>query len=355
MSNKQNGEIVCQRCQHKNEAGALKCAWCGAPLTSDTTTMRVTESLAETRAVYAPRPGMLTDGLSLYIAGEIRPLTIRGREKFILGRHTSDDASIIIDLTPYNAGVLGVSRRHAMITFADETYTLEDLGSTNGTWLNEKQLPAQTPFILRNGDQIRLGQLILFVYFSSQPVRQTIMLKDKQVQSADDQPFTPHYLAASVSPYLKAIIGIQYVIDELNERTPARVEIESINVNARDALISVSLGGAREAIELVHDEINPWKRKYASMIDRLQALGRVQTDMEEVELEKEKLFQELREGQIELARTLIRIFKESALAGNNSTFVEQLLPHLHTLAMSTLEIFTNRENSMEGDRLTTNL
>jgi serine phosphatase RsbU (regulator of sigma subunit) len=52
-----------------------------------------------------------------------------------------------------------VSRRHAQIAFRDGTYFLEDLGSANGTFLNQQRLAAGQG--LADGDQVRVGDCIL--------------------------------------------------------------------------------------------------------------------------------------------------------------------------------------------------
>ena len=51
----------------------------------------------------------------------------------------------------------GVSRRHARIVVVGDEATIEDLGSTNGTWLHGERIERPTP--LRDGDEIRLGPL----------------------------------------------------------------------------------------------------------------------------------------------------------------------------------------------------
>ncbi len=56
----------------------------------------------------------------------------------------------------------GVSRRHAQITIQGDQCTLEDLGSSNGTFLNGERLTQ--PRRLRNGDVIRLGQSVALQY-----------------------------------------------------------------------------------------------------------------------------------------------------------------------------------------------
>lgn len=49
-----------------------------------------------------------------------------------------------------------ISARHARLSLSGETLILEDLGSTNGTWLNGVLLSA--PYPVREGDVLRFGQ-----------------------------------------------------------------------------------------------------------------------------------------------------------------------------------------------------
>ena len=55
-----------------------------------------------------------------------------------------------------------VSRRHARITMTDGKHFLEDLGSTNGTFVNRgKRLPPGTRQPLNDGDEIIVGKTFL--------------------------------------------------------------------------------------------------------------------------------------------------------------------------------------------------
>lgn len=55
-----------------------------------------------------------------------------------------------------------VSRRHARVTFRDGQYFLEDLGSTNGTFVNRgKRLSPGTRQSLNDGDEIIVGKTFL--------------------------------------------------------------------------------------------------------------------------------------------------------------------------------------------------
>ena len=49
----------------------------------------------------------------------------------------------------------GASRRHAQVRHANGTYILTDLGSTNGTYLNEELVSGPQP--LHRGDRVRIG------------------------------------------------------------------------------------------------------------------------------------------------------------------------------------------------------
>jgi hypothetical protein len=50
-----------------------------------------------------------------------------------------------------------VSRYHARITRNGERFLLEDLASSNGTFLREQRLPPEVPSELRDGDEIHIG------------------------------------------------------------------------------------------------------------------------------------------------------------------------------------------------------
>ena len=51
----------------------------------------------------------------------------------------------------------GISRVHASIVKKGEEYLLEDLCSTNGTWVNGKNIGARVPHVLKEGDYIRFA------------------------------------------------------------------------------------------------------------------------------------------------------------------------------------------------------
>ncbi len=69
-------------------------------------------------------------------------------DRLTIGRGPQND--IVLDLD-------NVSRRHVEFITKDGTVTVRDLGSTNGTYLNDKEV---TQAVLRDGDQIKVGGAI---------------------------------------------------------------------------------------------------------------------------------------------------------------------------------------------------
>ncbi len=58
-----------------------------------------------------------------------------------------------------------VSRRHARIIHENGKFMIEDLGSTNGTYINRgRRLIPGTPHILNDGDEIIVGKTFLRFY-----------------------------------------------------------------------------------------------------------------------------------------------------------------------------------------------
>ena len=57
-----------------------------------------------------------------------------------------------------------VSRRHSRLTFQGGKYVLEDMGSTNGTFVNGQRLTG--PRVLKSDEVVSLGEQIVFVYES---------------------------------------------------------------------------------------------------------------------------------------------------------------------------------------------
>lgn len=98
----------------------------------------------------------------LYFAKRTEPVVICNTSTITIGRADKQrNAMPTIDLSKENALALGVSRLHAKLLFMEGRFWLKDMGSTNGTWLNQHRLSPYEIVPIQSGDQIRLGQFIM--------------------------------------------------------------------------------------------------------------------------------------------------------------------------------------------------
>lgn len=126
----------CRTCGIPNRRGARYCRLCGSRLQASPVA-------------------------TLAVAGEMPPRTSfrLTHRPMIVGR-TSRSNQVDLDLNPLDPDAY-VSRRHARITYLQDRYWITDLGSSNGTYLNDQRLEANQAVPLRHGDRIRMGQVEL--------------------------------------------------------------------------------------------------------------------------------------------------------------------------------------------------
>lgn len=164
--------IRCPYCQHEMMEGALFCEECGLSLWEDSQGEVPTRKLEEDSNEFSVKSGWGTatfqerNQVIIHIRDAAEPVTVYPGAEFTIGRH--DSASGItpdLDLTAYGALEKGVSRLHAALRRGEDVLSIVDLDSANGTYLNGQRLAAHQPRLLRDGDEIRLGKLVLHIYF----------------------------------------------------------------------------------------------------------------------------------------------------------------------------------------------
>ncbi|MBL8058450.1 MAG: FHA domain-containing protein [Anaerolineales bacterium] len=168
--------ITCPACRNQEYEGELFCANCGARLwgltneplptiTFDTSRLREMASPPATTAP-AARQDLKPGQISITVSGTGQALLLEGRPEYTIGREGAANDVPEANLGPYGARDKGVSRRHASLRVDRRQLLLIDLGSSNGTWLNGTQLSANEPIRLESGDELRLGKLVVKVYFN---------------------------------------------------------------------------------------------------------------------------------------------------------------------------------------------
>jgi pSer/pThr/pTyr-binding forkhead associated (FHA) protein len=106
------------------------------------------------------------------LPAKVRLLLSEGRATYVLPTDTaivigrnSSAGEVTIDLSPFNAVELGISRKHIRIEAFGDRLMVKDLESVNGTWLNRDQLTPIQVYELRHGDELKVGRLKVRVFF----------------------------------------------------------------------------------------------------------------------------------------------------------------------------------------------
>jgi len=144
--------VYCGFCGGRIAADDVFCAHCGArqPLAGVGTSSSLLNTVRPTA--------------KLVVAGttELDASFILQKDSNLLGR-TDPHSNIFpeIDLSRFDPETK-VSRRHARIWLEGETFLVEDLGSVNGTVINDSvRLAPRQPRVLDSGDKLRVGETTL--------------------------------------------------------------------------------------------------------------------------------------------------------------------------------------------------
>ena len=146
----------CTKCGHRNPEDAHFCANCGSPLQEDTTiTFTPIEAEEEAAVEVGPPHSELESGQALLVV-QRGP---NAGSKFLIdkdvttaGRHPESDI-FLDDVT--------VSRRHAEFHRHDGRFSIKDVGSLNGTYVNRQRVDQAE---LASGDELQIGKFKLTFY-----------------------------------------------------------------------------------------------------------------------------------------------------------------------------------------------
>ena len=133
-------QTACAECGRLNSPDAAFCGGCGASLGG--TSASPVEDAAKPSGTLIVERGV----------PDLGPIYL-DPQQYIIGN--SPGADIVLD-NPY------ISRHHAQISMDGDPFSIQDMGSTNGTFVNGSRLEGE-PQWLRNGDQIEFaaGQVVI--------------------------------------------------------------------------------------------------------------------------------------------------------------------------------------------------
>jgi len=154
--------VFCNNCGHRNPPSANFCSSCGAvlgPATSDTTiTLHPVDAQGEAgdEELHVTLPDRPSGAGLLVVKRGPNAGTryVLDSEVTRAGRHPESDI-FLDDIT--------VSRRHAEFVGQHGSYSVRDVGSLNGTYVNRERIEEA---VLSTGDEVQIGKFKL-VYLAA--------------------------------------------------------------------------------------------------------------------------------------------------------------------------------------------
>ena len=125
-----------------------------------------------------------------------------------------------------------ISRRHARLTFQGGKYILEDLGSTNGTFVNGQRLAG--PRVLKPGEVVSFGEQIVLVFeaLSFDPGATVVSPRAAAVPSASrpvmPPPPTPDDYAGSVPASPDPVVTTEKRVTITNNPLPIVIGVGAL-------------------------------------------------------------------------------------------------------------------------------
>lgn len=162
--------INCPNCGRSNQAHEIICYACGNLLrpggTNATRTLAETNNLEHSDDYFGEQSLLILQPRHSQTRFEV-PAPPQGVE-VIVGRSTPNSPMMPdVDLREIHAEQFGVSRLHLSLACDTRHNTLNavDMDSANGTYINGQRLHPHELRVLRHGDELRMGKLIMTVLF----------------------------------------------------------------------------------------------------------------------------------------------------------------------------------------------
>jgi len=142
--------VYCPECGFQNPEASNYCSRCGALLTTEMgseTTMSFEVEEAGDEVDLLAALGIKGPALVVRSGGGMAGQSFQPTEgRTLVGRSPECDV-FLDDVT--------VSRRHAELTREGETFSIRDLGSLNGTYVNRKRIES---VVLEDDDEVQIGK-----------------------------------------------------------------------------------------------------------------------------------------------------------------------------------------------------
>lgn len=154
--------VFCNQCGHRNPPVSTFCSACGAVLDKPSLRTNVLPKTDPLLDGIGDKDNAVVQGSELQ-PGEAMLVVRQGPE--IGTRYRLDGVHITVGRVPDNQIQLDdftVSRQHAIFVRQGDAWLVRDLGSLNGTYVNNVRVDES---VVRHGDEVQVGRFRLVAFF----------------------------------------------------------------------------------------------------------------------------------------------------------------------------------------------
>lgn len=173
--------VTCGTCGYEMSQQPARCEACDQPLEypfkngtprpgDETLVMQTAELLVMPKPQKVWQSAEVDESrvVEMIIGSLARSVTLLPEDIVTLGRgDESKTGAVDVNLSTHDAFSRGVSRVHAALRLDRDMLMIQDLGSSNGTFVNGQRVSGDQWRVVRNQDELRLGSLSIKVRFNS--------------------------------------------------------------------------------------------------------------------------------------------------------------------------------------------
>jgi ribosomal protein L40E len=336
----------CNQCEHQNPYEATLCRHCSTPLVP-LLTARVTPVVPKEGNLPTPQSrDQYSDKLqpeecAFLVLGQHEPIVLRSTDSMMLGRCSPGEPVPAVDLGVFDGALYGVSRQHAVVKRAGKGYSIQDMESRNGTWVNERRLLPHEARALVSGDIIRLGQLGVYIYFKEAVAVPscTLLLEDESAPHGVN--LTPEYLRDVVSPYLMALAEVQDVAQQMRKKNGV---LMVKTMSSQSGKIEATLEYAEDAVRFAETAISQWRITHAAELRHVQELNELSKWMvgdeaqERIYVKREQHRMVLQPELLQLALKFLDRVSMGTLHLSIASQIDRLIAAFWIIALSPLRV-----------------
>lgn len=146
--------------------------------------------------------------------------------------------------------LLSVSRRHCELTVTDQEIKVRDLGSSNGTYLNNNRISEE--IVLKAGDRLAVGPVVFTVQIDGEPEEiQLVKTKGQRMAEEQDREEEGVPVDVDVAPTVstesgEAVVAVPPESEQVQEKVEEKAEEQAEELEQEESVLETIADASEE-------------------------------------------------------------------------------------------------------------